>query len=124
MSHIDTESNTAEARRRQPSPSLKPIRAELSGSDTATAFGVTARAPAPVLALCRRLVAAGHDPEARLEAYRGDVMCLRVRAIGEAAELEINGTGTDLIRRAARRRAAPPIAPIGLEVVGPGGALC
>ena len=82
------------------------IRAEVTGSDTATALGITAKAPAAVLALCRALVDADYDPATPLNAYRGDMLCLRVRSIGEAADLEINGGGTGLIRR-AKRRARP-----------------
>ena len=41
---------------------MPPIRAELTGSNLCSALGITARAAAPVLALCRQLVAAGHDP--------------------------------------------------------------
>jgi hypothetical protein len=69
------------------------IRAELFGSDTCTALGVAARANAPVLLLCRMLVAAGHDPGTPLEAYRGDVFCLKMRTISEAAWLECGATG-------------------------------
>jgi hypothetical protein len=42
-----------------------------------------------VFALCRALVTAGHDPNRPLHAYRGDVLCLRVRSIGEGARLTI-----------------------------------
>lgn len=86
------------------------IRAELIGSDTATALGHSVTAYAPVLELCRALVAAGHDPVAPMQAYRGPTLCLIVRAIGEAAGLEINSKGTGLIRRRAVRTASP-IAP-------------
>ena len=41
------------------------IRAEVTGSDTATALGITAKAPAAVLALCRALVDADYDPRRR-----------------------------------------------------------
>ena len=51
-------------------------------------------AAAPVLALCRKLMAAGHNPATSLEAYRGEVLCLRVRSIGEAAMLTVKETGT------------------------------
>jgi hypothetical protein len=44
------------------------------------------RCSAPVLALCRRLIEAGHEPERSLYAYRGAVL---VRSIGEAARLRI-----------------------------------
>ena len=53
------------------------IRAELTGTETACAKGITARGPAPVLALCRALVKAGHDPAAPLIAYRNTVLALQ-----------------------------------------------
>src|SRR5262245_59321999 len=65
------------------------IRAELIDSDRCSALGMTERSSAPVLALCRRLVEAGHDSATPLEAWRGDVLCLRIRSIGEAAQLTI-----------------------------------
>ena len=67
----------------QTAPKALPIRAELIGSDTCTAMGIIARAHAPVLTLCRLLIEAGHNPSARLEAYRGSTLCLTVRSIGE-----------------------------------------
>jgi hypothetical protein len=89
-------------------PAQTIVRAELSGSDRCTALGVTARAYAPVIALCRKLVAAGHDSATPLDAYRGEVLCLQVRSIGEAAGLEINADGTGFRRRRATDT-APPI---------------
>jgi len=65
------------------------IRAELSGSTTAKACGITICGSSPVLALCRALLAAGYDPSSPLEAYRADTLCLRVRSIGEAARLRV-----------------------------------
>ena len=62
------------------------IRAELAWSDTATALGFVAQGNCPVLKLCAMLIAAGCDPSARLEAWRGSTLALRVRAIGEAAD--------------------------------------
>jgi hypothetical protein len=70
------------------------LRAELIGTDRATALGVEAHGPSPIFTLCRALVEAGHDPATPLHAYRGDVPALRVRSIGEAACLEVNGEGT------------------------------
>ena len=85
------------------------IRAELIGSDTAGAAGIGVTAYTPVLELCRKLVAAGHDPATPLDAYRGGTLCLIVRSIGTAAALEINARGNGFrLRRAAD--AAPPIA--------------
>src|SRR5262245_43967089 len=53
------------------------IVAELIGDDTCTALGITARTPT---GLCRKLLDAGHDPATPLEAWRGDVLCLRLRS--------------------------------------------
>jgi hypothetical protein len=55
----------------------------------ATARGISASGKAPVTALCRALVDAGHDPGLPLEAFRGSVLCLRVRAIGAAGNLTV-----------------------------------
>ena len=66
-----------------------PIRAELIGSATATALGISARSNSPILTLCRLLIRAGHNPSARLEAYRGSTLCLRVCSIGEGARLTV-----------------------------------
>jgi len=75
------------------SPSLQTIRAELAGASICIARGIAVEANAPVLELCRKLLAAGIDPGSRLDVYRGNVLCLRVRAIGEGARLEIDGHG-------------------------------
>jgi hypothetical protein len=64
------------------------IRAELKG-DTCAAFGITGHGSAPVLALCRELVSAGFNSAAPLEAWRGEILCLRVRSIGEGAGLTV-----------------------------------
>src|ERR1700687_5970032 len=65
------------------------IRAELSADDCCSALGMTVRGPAPVLALCRRLIELGHDPATSLKAYRADVLSLQLRSIGEGAKLTI-----------------------------------
>ncbi len=78
---------------------MEPIRAMLcddpqGGFPEASALGITATAAAPVLALCRKLVAAGFDPNTELEAYRDrDVLALKVRSIGEAGQLRVNSKG-------------------------------
>ena len=66
-----------------------PIRAALTGSATASALGISARSNSPILTLCRLLIRAGHNPSARLEAYRGSTLCLRVCSIGEGARLTV-----------------------------------
>jgi hypothetical protein len=52
---------------------ISAVRAELIGANRATALGVEAHGPSPVLALCRGLLEAGHDPATPLHAYRGDI---------------------------------------------------
>jgi hypothetical protein len=68
---------------------LAPIRATLIGSYRYEALGITGRGYAPVFALCRALVAAGHDPRRPLHAYRRDVLALGVNSIGEGAKLTV-----------------------------------
>jgi hypothetical protein len=80
------------------------IFAELIGSDRCSALGMTERSSTPVLTICRRLVEAGHDPATPLEAWRGDVLCLRIRSIGEAAQLEPSPRGVGFVR------GRPPVA--------------
>ena len=78
-----------------------PIRAALIGSNRCEAEGLSARGYAPVLQLCRELVAAGFNPACSLEAWRGQTFCLRIRSIGEAARLTVedDGNGTPRLRR-------------------------
>lgn len=70
-----------------------PIYAKLIGSNRCEAEGITARGSAPVLALCRKLVAAGHDPGTPLEAWRGPTLCLRIRSLGEGAKFTVRTAG-------------------------------
>jgi hypothetical protein len=95
-----------------------PIRAEITGSDACTALGTAVHGTAPVLKLCELLVAAGHDPAARLEAYRGDTLCLKVRTIGEGARLRVapHGVGFECLPACT---AAPPMRQTGVPGAGP-----
>jgi hypothetical protein len=90
---------------------LRRIRAELTGSDTCSAFGIVVKSDTPILGLCRKLVDAGHDPATPLNAYRGATLCLRVRSIGEAAGLRIatNSIGRPVFKREETRAAASPM---------------
>ena len=63
--------------------------ADLVGSNICTAPGIIARSYAPVLALCRRLIEAGIDPDRPLHVYRGDTLALVVRSIAEGARLAV-----------------------------------
>ena len=83
--------------------------ADKGGDTLATCADIEVKGSAPVLAMCRALVAAGYDPTEPLEAYRGDVLCLKVRSIGEGARLVIkrNGVGFYSEGPCASRRASP-----------------
>jgi len=69
--------------------------AELIGSDRCSALGMTAHGTTPVLGLCRLLVEAGLDPATPLDVWRGSTLCLRIRRIGEAAQLTIEDNRTE-----------------------------
>ena len=85
------------------------IHAELAWSDTATALGIVAHSYSPIIGLCRMLVEAGCDPASPLEAWRSGTLCLRVRAIGEAAELRVNPKGTGFVKGRSGVPTAPPM---------------
>ena len=78
-----------------------PIRATIIGHDECEAEGYHVRAYAPVLAMCRKLIEVGCDPQRPLHAYRGGVLALRVHTIGEGAELTVGDsrTGCPTFRR-------------------------
>jgi len=78
-----TTSNAIDPRR------LPALCADLVGSNICTAPGIIARSYAPVLALCRRLIEAGIDPDRPLHVYRGDTLALVVRSIAEGARLAV-----------------------------------
>jgi hypothetical protein len=81
------------------------LRAELIGNDTCVANKIEARGHSPVLVMCRELLAAGLNPDTALEVFRGAVLALRVRSIGEGAGLEVNAKGTGFaVRRASLTR--------------------
>ena len=68
---------------------VAPIRAEIIGSNQCRAERLSVSGPAPVLAMCRKLIEAGLDPARSLSAYRDDVLCLTVRSIGKGAVLTV-----------------------------------
>jgi hypothetical protein len=65
----------------------KAIRADLIGAGICTALGLAINSSSPVLALCRALIEAGHDPATPLEAIRR-ALCRdsQGRALGPIAE--------------------------------------
>jgi hypothetical protein len=72
-----------------PHPPLTPIRATISGSDQAAAGEVEVRHNAPVLELCRSLIALGIDPRTPLWAFRGPTLALKISSIGYGAGLTV-----------------------------------
>jgi sRNA-binding protein len=108
IEHHDRARQAAWAQARPPKPDIpNAIAAELFGSDTASAAGISVTGYTPVLELCRRLVAAGHDPATPLHAYRGLTLCLKIRSIGEAVTLEINARGDGFRPRRAADAGSP-----------------
>jgi hypothetical protein len=95
------------------------IRCELTGSDTATARGLTASGS---LALCRALLEAGVSPDAPLECFRESTLALRIRSVRAGAGLKVRETDTDGQRVVAwtafaARRVPPPVRQIGGPVL-------
>src|SRR5215475_6732494 len=90
------------------------IVAHLNGSNTCIGAGITARGAAPVLALCRELLAAGLDPDTAMEVYRAGTLALRVRSLSEGARLSVktagNGCPIFAVEIPGRGAAALPIA--------------
>ena len=91
----------------------EPIRAEIVGADQCHAEGFGVRSAAPVLAVCRKLIAAGLDPGRSLHAFRGNVLCLVVRRIGEAARFVVDERRMTLAhwKPFSRAEVPPRIAP-------------
>ena len=65
------------------------IVAQLFGHDRAQAGDIVVRSRSPVFALCRALLAAGANPNGRLECFRGSVLALTVKSVGIGAKLTI-----------------------------------
>jgi hypothetical protein len=71
-------------------PEHETIRAALTGANTATAGAISVTTRTPILSMCRTLLANNFDPRTRLEAVRGDVVCLIVSSIKAAAALTVD----------------------------------
>jgi hypothetical protein len=95
------------------SPQDCAIRAELSRADRCRAGGIAAHGHAPILALCRLLLGAGFNPDRPLEVFRGAVLAIKVRSIGEGAALAVKtaGNGSPIFAPAGGA-VAPPVAPL------------
>jgi hypothetical protein len=102
-------------RKRQDSRSQRQsvISAQLTGSHRCEALGIVVTGHAPVLTLCRELLAAGIDPDSPLDVFRCGLLALRVRSVGAAARLAVedneNGRPQFRLARPPRRGAAPSV---------------
>jgi len=65
------------------------IIAQLTSDDTAQVGDIVVRSRSPVFALCRALLAAGANPNSKLECFRGSVLAFTVKTIGIGAKLTI-----------------------------------
>jgi hypothetical protein len=84
----------------------KIVRAELIGSSTRTSAGLTVRGNVPALAICRKLIAAGHDPDCAFEVYRNGVLSLRIRSIAAGAGIDVQDDNRG-VPRFTRHRPRP-----------------
>jgi hypothetical protein len=100
-----------------PDTNRTPVVCRIFGSDHCEVDDLVVRHSAPVLAMCRALIDADYDPERPIEAYRGDVLSLRVSSIGYGAKFTIEESrsgGAPVLRRYKAfpgRAVAPPMRP-------------
>jgi hypothetical protein len=92
-------------------PQVRIIRAEIIGENKCRAEGYTVQAPAPVFALCRKLIAVEFNPSMRLEAWRGNTLALTIRTLAEGAALSVDESRSSFCRWKPFSRAAvsPPM---------------
>jgi hypothetical protein len=96
-------------------PKQEHVIAELVGDDSCRCQEIDAAvtANAPVLAMCRQLLATGIDPDTALGVYRQGVLALKVRSIREGARLTVktagNGTPIFTLDDGCKGAAAPPV---------------
>jgi hypothetical protein len=79
-------SELQQSRNEQP---LTPITAQLIGSHRCESLGIVATGHAPVLNLCRSLLAAGLNPDQALHVYRNGTLALRVKSLRTGARLTV-----------------------------------
>jgi hypothetical protein len=65
------------------------ITAHLTGSHHCEALGIVATGNAPVLNLCRSLLAAGLNPDQALHVYRAGTLALQVKSLRAGARLAV-----------------------------------
>src|SRR5262245_1631756 len=84
-----------------PKGRLKPILAQFLESDRCSAEGLEVRANAPALAMCRKLLEAGYDPDRPLHCFRGETLAMKVSSIAYGARYSVSepstGSGVRLV---------------------------
>jgi hypothetical protein len=73
----------------QPYVQTRTIIEAVEGREIEVLKALEAQSGAPVLALCRALIATGIDPATPMHVYRGATLALLVRSIGAAAVLDV-----------------------------------
>src|SRR5215831_1288773 len=84
-----------------PKGRLKPILAQFIKSDRCSAKGLEVRANAPGLAMCRKLLEAGYDPDRPLHCFRGETLAMKISSIAYGARYSVSepstGSGVRLV---------------------------
>src|SRR5215471_2572521 len=84
-----------------PKGRLKPIIAQYIKSDRCGAEGLEVRANAAGLAMCRKLLEAGYDPDRPLHCFRGEVLAMEISSIAYGAKYSVSepstGSGVRLV---------------------------
>ena len=68
----------------------KPIIAQFIKSDRCSAEGLEVRANAPALAMCRKLLEAGYDPDRPLHCFRGETLAMKISSIAYGARYSVS----------------------------------
>src|SRR5215468_5665615 len=84
-----------------PKGRLIPIRAQFIKSDRRSAEGLEVRANAPGLAMCRKLLEAGYDPDRPLHCFWGETLAIKISSIAYGARYSVSepstGSGVRLV---------------------------
>src|SRR5215813_13950707 len=84
-----------------PKRRLRPILAQLIKSDRCSTEGLEVRGNAPALAMCRKLIEAGYDPDRPLLCFRGETLAMKISSIAYGARYSVSepstGSGVRLV---------------------------
>jgi len=77
-----------------PKGRLIPILAQFIKSDRCCTEGLEVRANAPALAMCRKLIEAGYDPDRPLHCFRGETLAMKISSIAYGARYSVSEPST------------------------------